>query len=522
MPREEFDEAFDVERGFLLRYNPATNELQRIEGRINSKEDFEKYFSSDEWETVDLSENWNERTNTDPVLFDPSAFQSEIYNKVLIPQGYVEKPSVESGWQPVTVGGKEYLMNQDGYLADAGSGYLSGVINPENGQVLDFYGTKGKDRIRKDDSSGFSKDSEIQQGGRTYLGYIDNWDQVKQSLPQSPVSKGGVFGQPPTDANALLGGSTQPVATAGSGIPGSSDANFLLSAQGMPPSDANFLIPSQGVQPQTNSLGTSSALPTLPEQSTTSQPLQNMMPQSFLGSTPYSSSFLGLAGSTGSNNMSDNNVSGEEKQIKTPGPLPAGGEAIWEMFLNNVFGSPGEGQPSYLAQALSGQQQYLDQQNQQYVDAIKQNAQPVNQAIDTAKANPINISFGGKPVGNVMMTGGMGAEQQRMATNMLAPAAQWEYAQQNTPYTAFMQYADILAKAGMGVQQLAYGIPSQDTNMTYEGPEQSTMSKVGGWLDIAGAGLGAATTASNLWDSWNKSADTATMYNGGWFYDPMY
>jgi hypothetical protein len=481
-------------RGFFLRYNPATNELQRIKGRINSKEDFEKYFSSDEWETVDLSENWNERTNTDPVLFDPSAFQSEIYNKILIPQGYVEKPSVESGWQPVTVGGKEYLMNQDGYLADAGSGYLLGAVNPEDGQVLDFYGTKGRDRIRKDDRGKFSKDSEIQQGSRTYLGDIDNWDQVKQSLPQLPVSKGGVFGQPPTDANALLGGSTQPVATAGSGIPGSSDANFL--------------IPSQGVQPQTNSLGTSSALPTLPEQSTTSQPLQNMMPQSFLGSTPYPSSFLGLAGSTGSNNMSDNNISGEAKQIKTPGPLPAGGEAIWEMFLNNVFGSPGGGQPSYLAQALSGQQQYLDQQNQQYVDAIKQNAQPVNQAIDTAKANPINISFGGKPVGNVMMTGGMGAEQQRMATNMLAPAAQWEYAQQNTPYTAFMQYADILAKAGMGVQQLAYGIPSQDTNMTYEGPEQSTMSKVGGWLNIVETGLGAASTARNLWDVWNKPKAT--------------
>jgi len=194
MPKEEFDEAFDIERGFLLRYNPATNKLQRIEGRINSEEDFEKYLSSGEWKDVDLSQNWNERTDADPVLFDPSALQSEIFNKVLIPQGYVDKPSVESGWQPVTIGDKEYLMNQDGYLADAGSGYLLGAVNPEDGQVLDFYGTKGKDRIRKDDRGKFSKDSEIQQGGRAYLGYIDNWNQAKQFLSNRSDDVSSLYG----------------------------------------------------------------------------------------------------------------------------------------------------------------------------------------------------------------------------------------------------------------------------------------------------------------------------------------
>jgi len=326
-------------------------------------------------------------------------------------------------------------------------------------------------------------------------------------LSDQPPFAGNIQQQPPGDAGTLL--PREP------SIPSLPATNGdLAPPQQQPPSDTGTLLPGQAEQPTEQPAATDASM-LLPQnilghQPTAQQPpalslseiADGAQPQTdFLGGTQQPSSLGTLSGigSIGGNNMSGD-TEGTQTQIQAPGPLPAGGAAVWEMYLDNVFGSPGAGQASYLAQALAGEQQYRDAQNQQYVDAIQQNVQPYNQAIDAAKANPINISFGGKPVGNVMMGGGMAAEQQRLSANMLAPQAQQDYAQQNTPYTAFMRYADSLAKAGMDMQRLAYGVPSQTTDASVQVPGQPVSGQVGDWLNIAGSGLGALQTGLNVWD----------------------
>ena len=136
-------------------------------------------YSENKWKTIDLGHNLQNNEKRDPVYMDPAAFQAEIYNKVLVPQGYVDKPSVEKGWSPATIGGQEYLISKDGYVADPATGQLRGTVEEGTGQVVDLYGVKGRSRLHKDEN--YIRESEIHP---SYLGAIDNWDQVKQKLPQ--------------------------------------------------------------------------------------------------------------------------------------------------------------------------------------------------------------------------------------------------------------------------------------------------------------------------------------------------
>lgn len=468
--------ARDYGANFMFRYNPKTNSLQYTKDKLPISE-----MDSCEWKEFDANDPISiGHSKRHVLLWNVPQLQASIHNNVLVPEGLAPQITADSeGWNEVTIGGVPYLTDGN-YITDS-SGYIAGTLNSDTGEFYDFNIYGGGWRWNKE----FTAPRDDKPPPYNVLGTVDDWKQVKQSLEPS------LFG-PSATAEALLPdypvqgtqiiSESRPLQPVGGLFPSTEPQQPVLQQDVIfpPIQPSGGLFPSApGISQQTDqtsffpSGGGSNITGTQ-----TTPPIQP-------------SGGLGLGGS----NMSIFGTTDTQKDqgkfdiTKAPGPLPAGGDVVWEQYLNSVFGSPAEGEPTYLASALAGQQAHKDQASADYVRAIEQSAMPYNQAVDAAKAKPINISFGGRPVGNVMMGGGVAMEKERMGVNMLAPAAEYDYAQQNTPYTAYLNYVNYLGGTGMEMQKLAYGIPSTAGTGVSEREtekEPSIATQVDNWLNIAG------------------------------------
>jgi len=204
-------------------------------------------------------------------------------------------------------------------------------------------------------------------------------------------------------------------------------------------------------------------------------------------------------------------------------------------------------QPTYLSQALRGANDYRAREAELYQGALRENIKPVSsamdsvtaaekgaeKAIDVAKARPIKFYWGGKPVGNIMMQGGINAErqrmdmrsnlvnqeQQRLANNMLAPAAKYDFAQKQTPYDPYMKSLGVVGDAAMKMQGLAYGLPGYSQSVTATNtakvPEPSPQSQMSSWIDLISSAPKAIKGISNTWDAATDVYDSVT--NSDWW-----
>jgi hypothetical protein len=204
-------------------------------------------------------------------------------------------------------------------------------------------------------------------------------------------------------------------------------------------------------------------------------------------------------------------------------------------------------QPSYLSQALKQRNEYRQAENDRYVQSLQDLEKPVSAAmddyrkaeqgletaIDVAKQRPVKFYWQGKPVGNVMMQGGMDAEdrrmnargnlvqmeQGRMANKMAAPAARYDFSQKQTPYDPFMEGLNLFQNAGMGVQGLAYGIPTTSSNITTTSTadvpeyEKPTESKIADYINYARLGAEAIGTLGSVYDAIDRGIDAVANWS---------
>lgn len=142
---------------------------------------------------------------------------------------------------------------------------------------------------------------------------------------------------------------------------------------------------------------------------------------------------------------------------------------------------------SGIGEKIQDQYDWLRDQHGTYTGAMRETQKPVLKAISDAYSSPINIQFGGNPIGSLMMRGGINMRDLERKERMTVPNEEWMFAQQLPKHAAAMKEFDLLRDIAGQLQGLRYGVPSQSSSQTVSQP----LDILGGVGNLVEAGTGA-------------------------------
>ena len=613
---ERIDE--DVRRWNYYRVN--------IDSDLVGKYGFGPYTGEFKWETFDPSQPLLHRGGEDSpirlLFMNTPALQAQIFDLAIAPNHPELVPSVDNGWNEVTIDGRKYF-EKDGLIADfAGdhAGEITGYVDPDTGEAY-YIAIEGRTRIHEGEGV---RDKEIEHSP---IGTVENWDELKinswndwsngnelegltgiespnvqVSIPETQSSSPSwlsainfadtIISGVSEVSNLIDNGSAVSGDNGGMTVdpgaysePFSQDQSAYIDPWQEPGSidpTLSTIDQGQGVVDYSGGMSvnpTSTQDPWAYDQSSYVDPItiDDMDPGLSIdlgGNVIQGGGDMASADNSGNGwwdwlkgnwqdvgnlvvsgaaafSGGDETLSGTEMTAQEPGPYPDRGYELWSLWVDGVLdGWNGQN----LGELYQGRQDYLDQQfgvyggelgtqagilsgdinrlgqeyrgeniraRDAYLDALASAPLPYYEAQDRAKASPIRFSFGGQPVGNAMMMGGVNLAKERMstdvnlaergygarretaqglydtgmdvagrrfATNMLVPEATWAWAQQSPPQSAQLQTLDDLKGTSMTLQGLRYGIPTQTTSAELDRPGPTFFERFGNFLDLATKG----------------------------------